>query len=76
MTLEQFGHLVRSRRLAKQLTIDEVARRAGIPRDELAELEAGRLRLKPIDEPRVCRVLGITVKILDDIDGLPSTPAT
>ncbi len=56
-----FGTLVRAKREQLRLTQAELARRVGVSRSEISELEAGRIRHPRADVfGRICKALGVS----------------
>lgn len=63
LTAEDFGQAVRDRRRALRLTQDEIALDAGITRQRLGELERGKSGIHLEVALRVCRSLGLKVRL-------------
>ena len=53
------AHNLKTIRTSKRLTIDELAEKSGLPKDQIEALEAGQLRLDAQAMVKLGRALGI-----------------
>jgi y4mF family transcriptional regulator len=64
---EDFGAIVRERRLSQRLTQEDLARRAGVSRPTIARIEAGHQRAELNAVLKLAAALGLVI----DVDDAP-----
>lgn len=65
LTAEDLGREIRMRRKTLRLTQDEIALDAGITRQRLGELERGKSGIHLAVALRVCKSLGLRIRVGD-----------
>lgn len=67
---EKIGYELRSQRLLKRMTLEQVAEKMGVTKNTISYMELGKTRITVDGLKRYCEVVGCSwIDILERVDG-------